>query len=99
MLTKFITGLSSFLVKTEAGYPNQVVDLYVGDQGYYIGYKIRMMPQTRTMLLAQLLNSDDLIMGFSPLEIRALTQLECMYRSAPTFEINSDIFSKNTSTY
>ena len=27
MLTKFITSLSSFLVKTEAEHPNQVVDL------------------------------------------------------------------------
>jgi len=80
-------------------YPIEITDILLEMGAYYVAYKYKMMPHDKKIRLAKFLNDDTLVSTTSPLEIRALTQLECFYRSESFLEIDSEKFSTQSKTY
>ncbi|MDF1797226.1 MAG: hypothetical protein P1U63_11890 [Coxiellaceae bacterium] len=80
-------------------YPNEILDLKKHHGFWYIKYKVKLMPQERELPLADFLNNDDLVLGVSPVEIRALTQLESYFEKEPQYNIDAEMFNEKTKTY
>lgn len=80
-------------------YPNEILDLENINGRFYITYKIKMMPHSTVITLTEFLNCDEIIAGVSPIEVRALTQLECYFEQSPVYCINAEKFNEDTKTY
>lgn len=88
-----------FFKRKKDEFPIEITDIFLDKGAYYVVYKYKMMPHDKKIRLAEFLNDDTLVSTTSPVEIRALTQLECCYRNESFLEIDSEKFSAKSKTY
>ena len=87
------------LFPLEVQYPYEILDIYYQDNDYHVTYKVKMMPQEKSISLSCFLNDDSIVAGLNPLEVRALTQLESQCQYLPTYKIDTEVFNQKTKTY